>query len=241
MIKLFYITGDSFAFGQELGTEPNNLYEFTSHKRKHCYSGIISDSLQITDYQNAGCPGGSNERAYRYLVSDVTKHLTVYRPDEIFVNISLTHAARREFCKSAEGLYYIHLNSWEPRGNGYDNDLWKILSTKYDYDHGHYTFDNMMILGMQNFLRINKIPYLFTSSMAHEFELKIKEKYVSQFSDQIYKHRFLETPSFNSFTRALNFPYGPGAHPLEEGHQAWAEYLLEYIKTNNLLDNSDLI
>ena len=246
MIKSLYATGDSFVFGHELHdsdliSENDNLFEFTPYKRKHCYTGVISNKLNLEDYQNTGCPGGSNERAYRLLINDISKKLKLYKPEEIFVNISLTHATRREFCFAENGAYYIHLNAWEPVKdiNAHHHRLWEVLVKDFNYDYGHFNFDVMMLLGMQNFLKTNKVPYLITSSMGIEEELqkKIIHPYLL---DQIYKKRYYVTPSFSLFAKSINCKIGPGLHPLEEGHAAWAEHLLTYINQNNLFDNSDL-
>lgn len=241
MIKLFYISGDSFAFGQELGPEDKfSLYNFTPYKRKHCYSGIMADDLEIEDYQNSGCPGGSNERAYRCLVSDITVKLKKYKPEEIFVNISLTHASRREFCLTPTGHYYPHLTTWKPINGSYPEtiDLWEILTRHFNHDYGHYMFDFLMVLGMQNFLKIHRIPYLFTSSMGNSHEYLIQKQYITpQFEDQLDKRRYMISPSFSSYCQSLKCKFGPGAHPLEEGHALWAKYLIDYITSNNLLSN----
>jgi len=246
MIKSFYATGDSFVFGHELhekGEESENihLFQFTPYKRKHCYTGIITDKLGIEDYQNTGCPGGSNERAYRNLINDISKKLKIYKPEEIFVNISLTHATRREFCFNNEGAYYIHLNAWEPPSNvsKHHHDLWEVLVKDFNYDYGHFTFDIMILLGMQNFLKANKIPYLITSSMGIEEDIQ-KKVLQQELLDQIYKKRYYVSPSFTAFAAANKCEIGPMLHPLEEGHALWATHLLDYINQNNLFDNSDL-
>jgi len=246
MIKFFYATGDSFVFGHELdenGSEEDvSLFDFTQYKRKHCYTGIMSDTLSIGDYQNTGCPGGSNERAYRVLISDVTKKLKIYKPEEIFVNVSLTHTTRREFCFGIDPpAYYIHMNAFEPnkRANPKHHQLWEILVKEFNYNHGHFTFDMMIVLGIQNFLRINKIPYLLTSSMG--IEHSIQESIIStELLDQLVKNRYYVYPSFSNFAKANDYKIGPMLHPLEEGHAAWASHLLNHINENNLLDNSDL-
>jgi hypothetical protein len=99
----------------------------------------------------------------------------------------------------------------------------------------------MVLLGMQNFLRANKIPYLITSSMGNNTELEFQKKYVSSsVLNQIYNKRYYVTPSFSKFCEGTNYEIGPQLHPLEEGHIAWADHLIAYIEQNNLLSNKDL-
>jgi hypothetical protein len=100
-------------------------------------------------------------------------------------------------------------------------------------------FDMMIYLGIQNFLKINKIPYLITCSMGMEDHLR--NKILSpEMLNQIYKKRFYTNPSFVKFVKENSYKIGPMLHPLEEGHAAWADHLLKHIDQNNLFDNSDL-
>lgn len=244
MIKLFYAVGDSFVFGQEMGPPitKDTFHQFDIYKRVHCYSGIMADTLKIPAYKNSGSPAGSNERSYRVLINDITEKLTIYAPEEIFVNVGLTSATRREFCLNDAGAYYLHMYTWEPpeKDNKVCNDLWKVLDKDFNHDYGNQMFDMMMILSIQNFLRINKIPYLISSALHIPQKLRSNEpQHIPEYLiNQIYEKRFFVVPSFNRF--ADNFKRGPESHPLEEGHAAWATHLLNYINQNNLLDNSDL-
>jgi hypothetical protein len=200
MIKFFYTTGDSFGFGQELGDEDGlrTLFIFTDHRRKYCYSGIMSDSFGTPEYMNTCFPGGSNERSYRMIVRDISEKLKIYKPEEMFVTVTLTAPARREFYRNS-GDWYAHLASWEPipgKEVDYteftlaDHELWKILARSFNGDEGHYAFDTMMILGIQNFLRTNKIPYLLTSSLGNPRESEIRKGFVSEaITDQIIQVR----------------------------------------------------
>jgi hypothetical protein len=247
MIKFFYATGDSFVFGHELnenGPEADNasLFEFSLHKRKHCYTGIMSDKLNVGEYQNTGCPGGSNERAYRCLITDISEKLKIYKPEEIFVNVSLTHVLRREFCfGNSASEYYIHMNAFEPNKDMSPNHhrLWEVLVKKFNCNYGHFTFDMMIVLGIQNFLRTNKIPYLLTSSMGVEHSMQ-ESIIPNELLNQLVKNRYYVSPAFNIFANEHNCKIGPMLHPLEEGHAVWADHLLKHIDENNLLDNSDL-
>jgi len=257
MIKLFYATGDSFAHGQELGTvkfniveTPDTLWMFSDYKRQHCYTGILCDRKTIPNYMNSACPGGSIERSYRVLITDISEQLTKYKPEEIFVNLSLTADARREFPMDDNGNYYIHLDAWEPpkEPNPQNHMMWSMLTKHFNFDHGHYTFSMMMILGIQNFLRTNRIPYLITSSMGNNYQQNsdphqqhLSNKYVPEsLCSQLYIKRFHAHPSFMGYCMEKKIELGPQLHPMEEGHVAWADYLQKYIEENNLWSNEDL-
>ena len=241
--------GDSFVWGHELhenGPEFDTGIElglFSPHRRKHCYTGIMSDQLGIASYQNSGSPGGSNERCYRMLINELSEALLIYKPEEIFVNVGLSHATRREFCYGNDPQSYYKYTIHEPfqhQKNTKNYQLWELMVKDFNQDYGIFTFNIMMVLGIQNFLRINKIPYLITNSLSPEIP-KQKSIISPQLLDQIVKkNRYLIDPSFHKFSMQNEYKMGPGGHPLEEAHMAWGSELVKYIKTFNLLDNSDL-
>ena len=241
--KILYVNGDSFAFGQELVRDilPENFYTFTEYHRRFCYTGIIADRLGITSYMNESLPGGSNQRIYRTTLCAVTKLLNVYDPKDIFVQISLTHNSRREFYYSRHDNYYPYIANHEP--NDIDcASLWKKISRTFSSIEDDHIYDQMMILGIQNFLRINKVPYLLTNSMGHQliYEDEVTHVPVSLL-EQRYVTRYYNRPAFSEYAfHHNNCKKAPGGHPLEDGHLLWAEHILDYITDNNLFDNSDL-
>lgn len=243
MIKFLYANGDSYGFGQELDgpRTKENLYVFSDYQRNNCYSGIIANEFKF-DYRNESLPGGSNQRIYRTLLKSISELLTKYKPNEIFVILSLSYGHRREFFYNQIKDYITHIPTWQPKINDQNIlELWN-LTTKYFQDYaGDHDFDQQMILGIQNFLRVNKVPYLMSWSMHHGLDYELETLYVSKYLlDQRYNKRFYQNPSFSIFTGNLNLPRGPGNHPLTEGHRLWADHIIKYIKQNNLFDNSDL-
>lgn len=245
MINYFYASGDSFAFGQEMGESfQRNLYDFTFHHRKHCYTGIMCDSLKsVLRYRNKALPGGSNERVYRKLICNLSEDLLKFKPENMFVTISLTHAHRREFYMNSSKNWYPHMYAYSPKKEDeVVYNLWEMLVQEVSDDKGINMFDVMQILGIQNFLIKNKIPYLLTTSMGTPEENALLEKSVpKQVLNQIYKPRFYNELSFSSFTSINGYSRGPGWHPLEDAHRAWANHLLEHINQNDLFSNEDLL
>jgi hypothetical protein len=243
-IQYFYTGGDSFAFGQELGLElpPSHLYDFTQHHRASCYSGIMSDTIPtIKIYNNKSLPGGSNERSYRKMVTTISEVLSEFEPENIFVTISLTHAYRREFYTTYFNNWYPCMYTFEPNDDPC-RSLWKILTTDFNHDKGIYMFDILQILGIQNFLINNHIPYLLTSSMGNFLEkIRLTNSVPSNVINQIYTKRYYDDISFHYFTEQNGFSRGPGLHPLEEAHAAWAQHLLDYINKHDLFSNKDLL
>ncbi len=245
MIEYFYTSGDSFAFGQELGyprLQTRDVYDFTLYHRKKCYSGIMANTISgLKQYVNKALPGGSNERAYRKTITNITQALEKYSPEKIFVNISLTHAYRREFYIGTDWFPFMY--TFPPGDTSSDlYKLWELFINIVKDNKGIYMSDMLHVLGVQHFLMKNKIPYLLTSSMGNEYEKMITTESVpASVVNQIYKPRYYDDISFSQFTNMHGFKIGPQLHPLEEAHKAWAHHLLDHINKNDLFSNKDLL
>jgi len=242
MIKFLYANGDSYGFGAELGTAHHSVFD--DYRRKHCYSSIITDKLKIEEYQNNSMQGGSNERVYRCLITDIPKLLTTYKPEEIFCTVTLSSAIRREFCDNHGNymLFMAHHQPAPPNGYVHMNKLWEILTKDFSHDCAIYTYNFMITLGIQNFLRQLKIPYLITYSMLSSWEKDIEATHINPEQKLLLYDtpRIYREESFMGFVLNNSLSVGPNNHPLEEGHQQWARFLLEYIEKNDLLQNMDL-
>lgn len=245
-IKLMYVSGDSFSFGQELGYDGtpathSNFFNFTDHHRTHCYSGIIADTLGIPDYINTSFPSGSNQRVYRMLLKDIPCLLQVYDPSEIFVQISLTHASRREFHFSSVENWVSYMATYPPKNDNWLYKFWDAYSRETNNDINDYNFDNLIIQGIHNLLIRHKIPYLITDSMGGTGEEALFAENISpEALAQLSGVRYRPFESFHNFTITNQYLVGPSHHPLEEAHRAWATRLLNYIIEYNLLNNEDI-
>lgn len=242
--KFLYCNGDSFAFGQELdGPRPaKDIYTFSDFQRHNCYSGVIADRLGL-EYKNESLPGGSNQRMYRTTLKTVTELLNRFKPDEIFVMLSATHCNRREFYFSSYKSYIPHMATYRPPVSAEPIlKLWDLISNYFSSDIDDHDLDQMMLLGVQNFLRINRVPYIITSSMNHKIIYEDEKKFVSEsVLNQRYKLRHYDYPSFAYHVfHQLRLPRAPEGHPYADGHLAWADHLMKYIEENNLFNNSDL-
>jgi hypothetical protein len=245
MIEYFYAVGDSFSFGQELAPHlQKDTYDFTYYHRKKCFSGIMADSVSsIKYYRNKSLPGGSNERSYRKIITNLSSDIKTYNPESMFVTVGITHALRREFYINDTSNWYPHMYTFAPRKeHEVIYNLWELLTTHVSADEGIYIYDMMQILGIQNYLIKNKIPYLLTSSLLNDRERDIIRKVVpDDITDQLYSKRYYDDLSFYEFTKKNNYSQGPGMHPLEEAHESWANHLLEYIYKHDLFSNKDLL
>jgi hypothetical protein len=238
-IKHVYVTGDSFSFGQELGGSDvpvEDFYVFTPYMRQTSYTGIISDAWGVDGYTNTSYNGGSNDRIHRMIINDIPRLLTEYKPEEIFIFISLTHASRREFYQDYANEYSPFLSNHEPpKGNVPNHTLWKIYATYFDSAHEHARRYMLQVLSMQAFLKTLGVGYLMTRSMhdGAKFDQAFDNLPQCQ-HNLIDRITFPKMQAFNGFATLKRVPFGKYQHPLEDGHAAWANHLLEYMKNNNL-------
>lgn len=238
-IKFIYVIGDSFSFGQELGgsdVPKGQFYVFTDYMRKYSYTGLLADKWGVTNYVNDSLPGGSNDRIVRHVMTELPKHFSLYNPNEIFVFISLTHAARREFFYNDYKKYIPFIVAHEPRKDSMPiYTLWENYVLNFDNPTEQADRYMSQILSMQSFFKSFGINYIFTRSMNddHNFTAAFNniDSSVSMLLDR--KH-FPRIDPFNVFVSTRNASFGKYHHPLEDGHRIWAEYVGKYIEDNLL-------
>jgi hypothetical protein len=236
--KCLYTNGDSLVFGQELNPDRANIrdgFEFTDHKRTHCFTGLMQKHYGIENYINNSQPGSSNDRILRTTMLDVSKLLEVYAPQDLFVIIGTTYSTRKEFYNTDIDKYYQYQPEHNPGAQVRSIDpLWKIYTAFYLSEIEQIERYLIQVVSIQNFLKCNKVPYLITTSLSNSEEVRKLESDYQHLINTIDKKRFLNNESFEEFTIRNNLPIGKNWHPLEEGHAAWAEHLIKHINDNKL-------
>lgn len=238
-IKHLYVNGDSFSFGQELGgplEDRANFYTFTEHMRRFSYTGIIRDNFGIQGYTNNSSPGGSNDRIFRTTVFDVLQLLETCQPSEIFVILSVTHSSRREFRESeaAANTYFPYMNSVPEHNSKIRKRMWDIYTTYFDGVHENVDRFLLQIISLQSFFKTHGIPYLITNSMCHSTDfMEILNEQPRHVLQTIDRRRYPDI-AFGPWAWDNKHPFGSNHHPLEEGHLAWANFLINYIEGNEL-------
>jgi len=241
IIKAIYVAGDSFSFGQELGgsdVEPKDFYNCTDYMRDNSYTGIIAKTWGVDTVINHSLPGGSNDRTFRMITTELPKLFGDFRPEEIYVFISLTHASRREFYHSMYKYWEALITNFSPDPKFADKsqlEFWKLYSTYYDDQKESVTRFLSQVLSMQSFLKGLGIRYLMSDSMHHDAEFW--EEYKTIHTNVLYQIdtlRYYREEPFNSYAGRHKLPFGKFHHPLEAGHKAWAEHLMGYMFNNGL-------
>jgi hypothetical protein len=239
MIKAIYVTGDSFSFGQELGGSDisvEDFYIFTPYMRQYSYTGIIANNWKTEFYQNTSKPGGSNDRIHRKIMFDIPQLLQKYKSNEIFVFISITHAARREFFDSRMKKYSPYINNHEPpKENILNHSLWKCYTSGFDDSFENCQRYVMQVLSIQSFLNNLGVEFLITNSMNESEDFREQfNRLPAEMINLIDRKHYPSIMPFNAYAGTLKLPFGKHKHPLEDGHSAWARYLTEYMSINNI-------
>ncbi len=238
MIKHIYVTGDSFSFGQELGGSDvpmKDFFTFTPYMKEKSYTGLIAKEWGVKSYTNTSQPGGSNDRIHRVLTLDIPVILEQYNPDEVFVFISMTHASRREFYDRERRTYSPQISNFEPPKDNYPvHDLWECYTAYFDDPYEQARRHIAQTISIQSFLKVSGIDYLMTNSMNDS------QDFINQHSalppavrNTVDRIHYPVLP-FNRFNGEMKLPFGKFQHPLEDGHEAWAKYLMTYMKDNSI-------
>tara|TARA_X000001036_G_C20587744_1_gene769442 strand:+ start:516 stop:1163 length:648 start_codon:yes stop_codon:yes gene_type:complete len=110
-----------------------------------------------------------------------------------------------------------------------ESDLFWEYYERYHTIEDSYLHTLQRILGVQEFLKNRKIPYLFLTYM-NIFESDdisklqtIKELYKLIDWDKFHFHE--STDGFDEWNKYVGLEFGPERHPTEEAHEQYAKYL----------------
>jgi hypothetical protein len=91
-----------------------------------------------------------------------------------------------------------------------------------------------VVINLQNFFCLHKIPYLFYNSLPIEKDFSKKD--FRQMFEKIDKKRYFRIDSSHydeiKNNKTIVSPQDP--HPSTEGHESWAKQIIEFIDANNL-------
>ncbi len=204
--------------------------------KENSYTGLIAKKWKVEGYTNTSYPGGSNDRIHRMIMTDLPKLFEQYSPDEVFIFISMSHASRREFYdRKLERYSPFICNHEPPKENKAVHILWENYILNFDDPKECADRYISQVLSIQSFLKNLGCDYLITRSMNDDWQfVNHYQALPAQVKVLIDKKHFPDITPFNNYAGTLKLPFGPEKHPLEEGHLAWAKYLMEYMKNNNI-------
>lgn len=232
---ILYANGCSMTFGAEL--VPHNLEHEPKHieyREYHSWPGQLGEIIGATKVVNEAIGGGSNDRIVRTAL-DYFSSLSDDEVSEYYVVIGWSGAIRTEFSpvNNTGQVQYIpyHIN---PRYDSIKQSFPKkvkdfvLLYERYACCEEHaYIKSNHLIIGLQNYLIMRGIRYLFFDALHHNGDIR-------QDTSMVDQRRFIDfTNPYSNMYRWIvenRYPQKPEGHPSETGHRAWAEYLHRYMQ-----------
>ena len=251
---LLYATGDSFTYGAELADYPDKkVCSDNEYREKYAYPARLAEYLGLEKAINEGVPGGSNTSIMRKSMTFLSQWIADGKsPSEVFVVIGWSMPRRTEFFYTGfhnEGRYvevrdtddgYIqhYLNIWlNPLWPTEVRDFFETYKRYFSWGGESQTRYAIYLLSMQSFLKQHGFPYLFFNS-CWEARPEISESGIifSLIDQTRFPGLQNKIESMNNWcTYVAKKKQQPRGHPNEEGHDAWAKHLTDYITSNNLL------
>lgn len=226
------------------------------HMEEHCWPFLLSKKLGV-ELVNEAIGAASNHRMIRMTLSRVTELLTRYKPDEILVVLGLSECSRYEVYRDGTfdrsvptNRNNLKRNSWEFQP--YIRERTNVLYSQFVIELLDYF---KAIAALKYFLDYHKVKYVLTYGYFEQItdwwgedgvaKLLAEDELRPLFSllgpDEHWitaPHEKLADPletflrnsyemSFVAYTHNNGFAVGDTNHPLEEGHEAWANYLME--------------
>ena len=204
---MIYCFGDSFTYGVELADK--------SCAWPHVLSKKLSQPIE-----NFGIAGASNDTIARTVVEKVLDN----RPD--FVIVSWTIVTRYEFYTVHHGCRNINAH------HATRFPFAEKLFAEWHDDVGKTIHWIGLLTMLENFLQNQGVDYIFATSLSNagfvQQVRKCKNKSLRKWAD-MFDRSFLER-CFMNWCKGM--PLGPGGHPLEQGHEAIAEKMHDYIRNS---------
>jgi len=207
---ILYVNGDSHSLG-------NNVKDKTK-----IFASLLSQALNF-ELVNASKSGASNDS----IIRTTCNYLANNQPDLVVIGWSTWEREEWEY----QGQFY-NINS-------YHGAIPKSLITKYKNWVTEQTPETLIEKSQQIHEKIYKlhceliekqIPHVFFNCMYNFFEIKNQQDW-----NNSYVGPYENDSSYYWYLKNRNFVTDNWYHFGEDGHQAWANFLIDYIKENKLL------
>lgn len=208
---ILYVNGDSHSRGNNV---KDNIKTFAS---------LLSRALDFK-LVNSAKSGASNDR----IIRTTCNYLADNRPDLVIIGWSTWEREEWEH----QGQFY------DVNSSGHDQ-LPELLVTQYKHWVTEQTPDTLIEKSQQIHEKIYKlhctlnekqIPHVFFNCMYNFFEIKNQHDW-----NNSYVGPYKNDSSYYWYLKNQNFVTDDWYHYDEDGHQAWADFLIDYIKENKLL------
>lgn len=223
--------GCSFVYGEELEENIRNQRSF---------AGVIANYFKFFEYHNISISGNSN---YKILIDTMTWiSKNIHLKDELFVLIGWTAPHRYYEINKNGKEYFLVTGDQKSEFNQtkikkYPSILKKIPIVKEYIKYGLmddlpcYKSTIGYIIGLQSFLKKYNIKYFMCESIIPIVSYQFQQNETQSLIDlqyYYYKSNLREYCLSNGITFTKNWN-----HPLEDGHELWANHLIQQIKERN--------
>lgn len=252
--NLIITAGDSWTWGDSLGgiNLSNGLRDNYEYRTTHIYGHQIAKSLNA-DWINIGVVGGANAWILRILFEKILKNLA-RKYDNIVVVITLTELCRELGFDSAHFVKNIDHNNWsfntflelyeknmflyiKENMELYPSVTFKIgRNFTYSYDNNktilkNYHFNKTWVDVIAEETNQEQYPQncRFISQMAQNpiIQYLKSQKLLNQSKVELSTLMIDSLDAVDWLANSpMNYKQGTG-HPSDEGHTAWAEYIIK--------------
>ena len=199
---------------------------------------ILGRLLKIPNTYNFGIPGNNNQTIYMQIVNYIEQYKILmpnFDPTKVFIIVMPSYNFRKFYpfyINNTDKMSYIHMYN-----TNYMRQKFSIFQSPLNLKRISLKHITTSIISINNFYSLT----IFNDHLCNARYIKLLINYLnlSKCSYAIIPSN-LDSFSFQSsiegyinFIKVRNYPTEPeecGAHPLEEGNKAYAEYLYEKLK-----------
>ena len=225
---LLITVGDSWTYGDSLGmTRVRDGVDDADYRLNHVYGRHLANQLGV-DWTNLALPGASNWLVLNWLNSYLSQLIT---NGPVVCVITLTESGRHEELRLIDRkLPTQHLVLQDILHKTYKT----ITQLQHDYHDIKFVTTHNFTDGLDNFaVEKTWLEVLLAQSIQNNTYIMVSEhiaqmNYKSKFSD-VLDIMSLAEQRLDLLDRCEHCCQGDSRHPLGQGHQLWAQYLLSQI------------
>ena len=201
-------------WGHELGDNVLNVdgcVDLTIPSRRS-YAALIAAHYGMEYVCKAVC-GGSNDQILRLLI----EYLRTEDYSHDFISIGWTAASRSEYL--LDGIYRNFFTNTQNVGDALSRQMQEahnFIMNQYSDSDIAYRYYNQ-VFAAEAILASYNIPNFMVNTL-----------YFPGCGDVVAKNMILKETNFGSYVFS-KYPIGPGHHPLEAGHEAWANAIISVL------------
>jgi hypothetical protein len=221
---LIITVGDSWTYGDSLGkTRVRDGVDDTDYRLEHIYGNLLTEQLN-TDWMNIALPGGSNYCVLNWLGQLLNRK---FNYASIVCIITLSESGRHEEIAWANGkLLQTSLNNIVIKTYSMVQEL-RLRFPKVQFKVAHSFTDSVP---GHNVLEKTWLEIL-TGRQLQDNTFIVMSDHIKQLN---YDRVFVDTPEvIDQALKRINIldscdycSKQDSRHPIEQGHQAWANYLV---------------